>query len=196
MKKMYFLMATLAVAFATTMQTACSGEKNQSEEKTEMTIVINLDSIVINPFIQFGASLADVEKYMSDNFADYFDDTADSLDCFDLDGGPLWSKCYIKGMREIWFFFDNADGNSLQMVSYDFYFPIQYEKILAELERNGFTNKGEIRFDDYNADITYLFLSPDGSIEAMPSYWEMDGGSWALSFQLTNDFDLQHLVNK
>ena len=42
--------------------------------------------------------------------------------------------------------------------------------------------------------LSYLFLSPDESIEAMPFYWEKDGGSWAITFQPTNDFDLEHLV--
>jgi hypothetical protein len=66
--------------------------------------------------------------------------------------------------------------------------------VMAELERNGFVNKGEVRFDDYNADICYLFLSANGEIESLVSSWEKDGGSWNITFQLTDPFDLEHLV--
>jgi hypothetical protein len=65
---------------------------------------------------------------------------------------------------------------------------------MAELERNGFVNKGEIKFDDFNADLTYLYLSADGSIEVQVSSWEKDGGSWAISFQSFDKNDLNHLV--
>lgn len=195
------MMAAAALCCMTVMTvttTSCTNKNNQtatSEENTETAaIVINLDSIVINPYVQFGSSLDDVQKYMAGNFADYSDQNPDSLVHIEIDGGTLWSKCYKKGKREISFFFVDADGKDFTMVSYDFFFSMPLETVMAELERNGFTNKGEIRFDSYNPDITYLFLSPDESIEAMPSYWEKDGGSWAISFQPINDFDLQHLI--
>ena len=54
----------------------------------------------------------------------------------------------------------------------------------------------EIEFENDNSDLSYLFLSSDESIEAIPYYWEKDGGIWAISFQPTNDFDLEHLVNQ
>lgn len=200
MKTKNFFLATLTVMCAMAVQTACTGKNNQSETQEELTdtaaIVINLDSIVINPFLQFSASLADVKEYMASNFADYSDEAPDSLIYCELDGGVLWSKTYEKGKCKIGFYFGSSDGEDLKLVSYDFFFPMPLEPVMAELERNGFTNRGEIKFDNYNADISYLFLSSDKSIEAMPSLWEKDGGSWAITFQPTNDFDLQHLVNK
>ena len=167
-----------------------------TKEKDNMAIVINLDSIVIKPYLKFGTPLADVEKYMAENYADYSDETPGSLEYVEVDGGGLWSKCYKTEKRWIWFLFVDAEGKDLTMVEYDFYFPIQYEAVMAELERNGFTNKGEIEFENDNSDLSYLFLSPDESIEAIPYYWEKDGGIWAISFQPTNDFDLEHLVNQ
>lgn len=201
MKKI--LMAAAAITLLMTMavtMTSCTSKNNQPstpEDRTDTAaIVINLDSIVIKPYVQFDASLADVQEYIANNFADYTDEDPDSLVHTEVDGGALWAKRYKNGKREVSFFFVDADGRQLTMISYDFFFPIHFESLMAELERNGFTNKGEIRFDGYNADISYLFLSPDGSIEAMPFYWEKDGGSWAVTFQPTNDFDLQHLVKR
>lgn len=200
MKTKKCFLALLTAVCTMVVQTACTSENHQSatsEDKTETAaIVIDLDSFVINPFLQFSAPLADVEEYMANNFADYSDENPDSLIYYDFDSGALWGKNYEKGKYNIGFYFGSSDGKDLKLVSYDFFFPMSLEPIMAELERNGFTNKGEIRFDDYNADISYLFLSSDGSIEAMPSSWEKDGGSWAITFQPTNDFDLQHLVNK
>ena len=91
-------------------------------------------------------------------------------------------------------YFANIDATSLSLVSYDFFFPMPLEPVMAELERHGFVNKGEIRFDDFNADITYMFLSADEAIEVQVSSWKKDGGSWAISFQPFDQNDLNHLV--
>ena len=187
------LMATAAITLLVTMAvptTSCT------KETDTMAIVINLDSIVIKPYVKFGTPLADVEEYMAEYYADYSDEYPDALEYIELDGGELWFKYYKKGNCEISFYFVDAEGKDLTMVSYDFYFPISFEAVMAELERNGFTNMGEVEFENDNSDLSYLFLSPDESIEAMPFYWEKDGGSWAITFQPTNDFDLQHLVNR
>ena len=189
--------ALCCMAMMTIATTSCNDEHKQSTQKWDpSTLAINLDSIVIKPYLQFGTSLANVQEYMANNFADFSDTNPDSLFYYELEGGALWAKLYKKGTREVSFYFTDAAGKDLTMVSYDFYFPIQIEAVMAELERNGFTNRGEIRFEEDNSDISYLFLSPDESIEAMVFYWEKDGGSWAVTFQPTNDFDLQHLVNK
>ncbi len=189
--------ALCCMAMMTVATTSCTDKNNQCTENTDSsTIVINLDTISIVPYVQFGTSLADVQGYMADNFAGYSDTNPDSLIYYELEGGALWAKIYKKGTHEVSFYFNDAEGKDLTMVSYDFFFPIQIEAVMAELERNGFTNRGEIRFENDNSDISYLFLSSDESIEAMVFYWEKDGGSWALTFQPTNDFDLQHLVNK
>ncbi|MBR3698799.1 MAG: hypothetical protein IKM85_04690 [Bacteroidales bacterium] len=191
MKKLLMTAAAIMLLMTLSVQTTSC-----SKEKDTMEIVINLDSIVIKPYVKFGAPLADVKAYMAQNFADYPEEHPDSLEYIELDGGGLWSKYYMKEDRWISFFFTDAEGKDLTMVSYDFFFPIQIEAVMAELERNGFTNKGEVEFENDNSDLSFLFLSPDESIEAMPFYWEKDGGSWAITFQPTNDFDLQHLVNQ
>ena len=201
MKKI--MMAAVALCCMTMISvttTSCADKGNRSPAPDggtdSLEVVMNLDSVVITPYLYFGTSLDDVQAYMAKNYADYSDATPDSLEYIDLDGGGLWVKCYKNGKRDMSFFFKNADGNDFVMVSYDFYFPIQIEAVMGELERNGFTNKGVIRFENDNSDLSYLFLSPDESIEAMVFYWEKDGGSWAVSFQSTNDFDLQHLVEE
>ena len=185
----------MAAAAITLLMTMVMPMTSCTKETDTTAIVINLDSIVIKPYLNFGTPLADAEKYMAENYADYVAENPNSLEYVELDGGGLWYKLYKKGNCWISFFFVDADGKDLTMVDYDFFFPIQFEAVMAELERNGFTNKGVVEFENDNSDLSYLFLSPDESIEAMPFYWEKDGGSWAITFQPTNDFDLEHLVN-
>ena len=200
MKTKNIFWAALTVMCALTVQTACTSKNNPSGTQEELSdttaITINLDSIVIKPYLQFGTSLDDVKEYMASNFADYSDKTPDSLIYYDFEGGPSWAKNYANGKCQIGFYFSSSEGKNLKLVAYDFFFPMPLEPIMAELERNGFTNQGEIKFDDFNADISYLYLSSDERIEAMPSSWEKDGGSWAISFQPFDKEDLNHLVNK
>lgn len=199
MKKIMMMLAAVLCCTMTTVFTACGNQDNTvtKEMSADSTAIeINLDSIVINPYMVFGSSLADVEKYMADNFSDYSDENPDSLVYYDFEEGPSWAKNYEKGKCKLGFYFGNEDGNDLKLVAYDFFFPMSLEPVMAELERNGFVNKGEIKFDDFNADLTYLFLSADGTIEVQVSTWEKDGGSWAISFQPFDKNDLNHLVNK
>ena len=189
--------AVLCCAMTTTVFTACGNKDNAAttETQTDSTaLVINLDSIVIKPNMAFGSSLADVEKYLKETYEDYVEWEASDLKTFEYEGGRSYCKEYTKDNCKLGFYFANADGTSLSLVSYDYFFPMPLEPVMAELERNGFVNKGEIKFDDFNADLTYLYLSADGSIEVQVSTWEKDGGSWAISFQPFDKNDLNHLV--
>jgi len=193
------LAAVLCCAMITALFTACDNNDNVAETETPTAptaIEINLDSLIIKPYLGFGSSLADVEDYIAEAYAEYDEWGTDYLEPFDQEGGRTYKKEYFNGDFELDFFFANADGTDLKLVSFDFFFPIQLEPVIAELERNGFVNKGEVKFDDYNADICYLLLSADGSIEAQLSSWEKNGGSWALSFQLLDEDDLNHLVKQ
>ena len=198
MKKYIMTLAAVLCCAMTTVFTACGNKDNAASTETQAdstALVINLDSIVIKPYMAFGSSLADVEKYMTENFADYAAD-GDSLTLIDHEDGKAYEKRFVNGNRQIWFDFGNADGTGLNLVSYDYFFPMPLEPVMAELERNGFVNKGEVKFDDFNADVCYLFLSADEATEVMLSSWEKDGGSWEINFQKTSEYDLNHLVKK
>ena len=75
MKKIIMKFAAI-LCFVMTMAvfSACLSESDNpaaSSRSVNKGIVINLDSIVIKPYMQFGTSLADVEKYMNKNYADW-----------------------------------------------------------------------------------------------------------------------------
>ena len=191
------LAAVLCCAMTTVVFTACSSnEDNPTFPSIDVNngVVINLGSIVIKPYLQFGASLADVEKYMKENYADWTDNNPNALNEYQQQGGSTWKKTYTKDNMTIKYLFGNASGGSLLLVSYGFNSPISLPAVKAELERNGFTYEGVLKFDDYDADVCNLFLSADKTIETQLSYWAKDGGSWSISFQNLDEYDLQFLV--
>ena len=196
-KYLMTLAAVLCCAMTTVVFTACSSnEDNPTFPSIDVNneVVINLGSIVIKPYLQFGASLADVEAYMKANYPDWTDNNPDALNEYQQQGGATWKKTYTKDNGTIKYLFGNASGGSLLLVSYGFNSPISLPAVKTELERNGFTYEGILKFDDYDADVCNLFLSADKTIEAQLSYWAKDGGSWSLSFQNLDEYDLQFLV--
>lgn len=192
---------TLAAVLCCTMTmavfTACSNNDNPSVPPADVNkgVVIDLGSIVIKPYLQFGASLADVEAYMKAYYADWTDNAPDALDEYSQQEGSTWKKTYTKGGQTIKYLFGNASGGNLLLVSYGSNTPILFPKVKSELERNGFTYEGKLKFDDYDADLCNLYLSADKAIEAQFSYWVKDDGeSWSISFQNFDEYDLQFLV--
>lgn len=99
MRKIYFLLTALAVVCAMTVQTACTNKSdNPATYDEEMAIVIDLDSIVIKPYMRFGASLADVGIYMTENFDDYSAENPGSLMVLETEEGITWFKRYVKAV--------------------------------------------------------------------------------------------------
>ena len=195
MKKFFMTFAAvLCCTLTMTMFTACGSDDDETPADSK-ALVINLDSIVIKPYLAFGSSVADAEQYIKDTFSDYEAWESGELEPFDQeDESRTYIKEYDNGNRSMSFYFANADGTNLALVSYDYFFPVSKESVMAELERNGLVYKGEIRFDDYNADHCYLYLSADGTLEVQFSTWKKNGGSWALSFQPFDKNDLNYLI--
>lgn len=188
MKTGVFLYATLC--FAITVFTACNNRASSApDNKTEF--VINLDSVVIKPYLGFGSSLADVREYIEKSYPDFTVSDGDSLETMEQIGGTLYRKLFKNGKSELSFYFIDKDGNNLTLCSYDYFFPMSLEPVKAQLLSNGFSYKGTISYEDFNSDITYLYLSADNELEVQLSYWYKDGGSWAISFQPTDENDLK-----
>lgn len=195
MKKM--MMAVVACcAMISTVLTACNNAEKPVASVEQTELLIDLDSIMIVPYMAFGASLDEVEKHMEMVHFDYKVEQTDSLVCYEEEGMTTYGRCYERGNRKIRFGFDDAEGSSLAYTSYDYFFPVRLESIMTELERKGFENKGEVKFDDDNADICYLFLSADEKTEVLLSKCERNGGSWAICFQPTDINDLNHIVTR
>ena len=176
--------------------TACSDKDDNPvipSEDVNKGIVINLGSIVIKPYMQLGASLADVEAYMKKNYADWTYTKDDQRE------GPTFSTRYRKDNKVVLFSFYNTLVGSLRLTEYGFEnSEIPFPTIKAELERNGFIYQGKLNFEFPGAaDVFQMFLSADQSIEVQYARWEEDN-RWGIGFQNLDEDDLNYLepVNK
>ena len=138
--------AALCCWMTTTVFTACGNKDNIATGEVpadSAALVINLDSIVIKPYLAFGSSIDGVENYLKETYTDFAEWETTDLEPFDQEEvDRYYSKEYTKGNRKLGFYFANIDGTSLSLVSYDFFFPMPLEPVMAELERHGFVNKG------------------------------------------------------
>ena len=185
MKKLFSI---LLVAFAMTAMVAC----DKDDEATSIVFNITLDgqNYALKPFVQWGASQADVENFMQENYPDWDDQNAGTLVYAEAMG--RWSKVYVKGNLNVIYFFADAEGNNLEFSAYCYYGTSGLDAICAEVVRNGFVYKGELRYPYYDAQVCYMYLSPDGALEIQAAGWE--AGNWCLDFQPTDPDDFQYLV--
>lgn len=191
MKKIFMVLtAVLCCAMTAAVLTACSDDDNLVIPSADVNkgIVINLDSIVIKPYLQFGASLADVEAYMQKNYADWAYTKEDQRE------GPIYSIKYNKDNQDIIFAFDNAPVLNLRLTTYVFKnSEISFSAIRAELERKGFIYQGKLNYELPNAaDVYQMFLPADSSIEVQFASWEQSN-TWAIGFQTFDESDLNYL---
>lgn len=183
--------AVLCCAMTMAVLTACSDKDDDPvipSEDVNKGIFINLGSIVIKPYMQFGTSLADVEAYMQKNYGDWTYTKDDQQE------GQIFSIKYSKDNKIIVYAFSNTPIGSLRLATYGFEnTEISFPEIKAELERNGFIYQGRLNFEfPVAADEYQLFLSADSSIEVQFARWE-EGDRWAIGFQPLDEDDLNYL---
>ena len=195
-------LVTLAMAvccvMTTTVFTACSNDDDPVTYNLQTDLVLNFGDITIQPYLAFGTSLAQAENYFKAEFSDYSQWETDGVDRYDYTDGSNYYKEYYNDERSVSFYFNDADCKDLDLVGYDFFSPMSPETVMDELERNGFKNMGLIRFpEDNEGDITYLYLSADGTLEVQIAFWKSDERNedcWTICFQPLDENDFKYLV--
>lgn len=193
-------LATLAVAIccamSTTVFTACSNEDTPAPKEQQTDLVLNFGDIVIKPYLAFGTSLADAEKYLQAEYPDYANWESTGVQYLDNPDEPYYYINYYDEDRAVAFYFNDADCNDLDLAAYSFYSDIQFDVVTAELERHGFKNMGKLTHPDTEELVIYPFLSADGKTEAQIAIWyatEEFDEMWAISFQPFDENDLERL---
>ena len=195
--KQYLISFAVAICCTITSSvfTACSNEDTPAPKEQQTDLVLNFGDIVVKPYLGFGTSLADADKYFQAEYPDYANWEIFDVESYEEDGETLYVQSRYNEGRLVMFYFNDADCNNHILSSYSFVAPIKLETVTAELERHGFKNMGEIRFPDPDADLTYLFLSADEKLEvlveityATEDYYEM----WGISFQPLDERDLDY----
>ena len=189
------LIMMCVVAFSVSLG---SCEKNDDQIDDENSLIMNVDTngvdIAFRPFIDWGSTLADAEKYLKRYYPDYFA----------LDDGKMfydslmdrWIMYYECNTMVISFFFDDEKGSSLIMSEYSCY-RSDIKRIQDELVRLGFNYKGLVYWDYIPDQLTYLYFSSDEKLEVqvgMNNYEESD--FWVLNFQPTDRNDLDYLIDQ
>lgn len=193
MKKVLLLVVLLSSIATSVVLTGCGPKVN--DDLTVMdtaTVVIDLDSIVLRPFLPWDAMVEDLERHMEINCSDWEILNPDSL-VYD-EGTGRWKRTFVKGNLQNIYYFEDAKGNSLKFVNFSYYGSMPFEPIVAEIERNGFILQGDIRFPGYDAKACYMYLSPSGALEVQAACWEE--GSWVITFQPTDENDFKYVVKK
>ena len=178
-------------AFAAVML-AISCKEVKPEDVTGLTVNVTVPqgSYALTPLLRWNATVSDVKVYMNDYYGKWQDEGLDAL-LFQDNG--LWVKRFSTGRLESNYSFLDSSGKDLVLISFDYFGSSDLRPLHEELERLGFEYKGEIAFQDYNADICHLYLSPDKALEIQLASWEKDGGSWCISFQPTDPADLKRV---
>ena len=191
-KNLMTLAAVFCCAMTMAVFSACTSDNidNSTAPTIDVNkgIVIDLDSIVIKPYLQLGATLADVEKYMKENYADWTYIKEKQV------VGTRFSKAYNKGNEIIMFIYDNIPAGSLYAASYGFYnSEVSFPAVKAELERNGFIYQGKLDFGNPDVvDEYHMLLNADKTIEVQ---FIRSSNIWAIDFQPFDEDDMNHLVN-
>ena len=194
MKRVFSLTVVLLCCIsATLITTGCKNKPNDDYTIMDTaTVVIDLDSIVLYPFLPWDAMVEDLERHMQTNCSDWGIENPDSL-VYD-EGTGRWKRTFFKGNLKNTYYFEDAKGNYLKYVAFAYYGSMPFSPVNAEIERNGFVNQGEMRFPGYDANECYLYLSPSGALEVQAAGWV--DGAWVITFQPTDESDLQYIVKK
>ena len=197
-KKNSLYAALIMMCVITFSVTLGSCEKNDDQIDDENSLIMNVDTngvdIAFRPFIDWGSTLADAEKYLKRYYPDYFA----------LDDGKMfydslmdrWIMYYECNTMVISFFFDDEKGSSLIMSEYSSY-GSDIKRIQDELVRLGFNYKGLVYWDYIPDQLTYLYFSSDEKLEVqvgMNNNEEPD--FWVLNFQPTDKDDLDYLIDQ
>lgn len=193
MKKLFFLIVLVCSMVGSFTFSGCKNKPD--DELTVMdtaTIIIDLDSIVLMPFLPWDAMVEDLEFHMQTNCSDWGIENPDSLK-YDA-GTGRWKRTFFKGNLRNTYYFEDAKGNFLKYVTFIYYGNMPFEPLAKEVERNGFIYQGDFKFPGFDGKTSYLYLSASGALEVQLAGWE--DGSWVLTFQPTDEEDFKYLVKK
>ena len=172
---------------------SCSGKISEKTDDGSISINISVKEgeFSLKPFLQWDSAIDGVRKFMNENYADW--NAAN-------DGNPVfeqttrfWKISYATGKLDATFYFNDEKGSKLLIAEFNYFGTDNLKPLQDEMERLGFKYKGQLHFDDFNADVCHLYLSPDEELEVQISGWQKEGGSWSISFQPFDKDDLNFL---
>lgn len=194
MKKTIIMCSAALCGLVTALSVSgCRAKPNDGNSMIDTTtVVIDLDSIVLRPFLPWGAMVADLDNHMKINCSEWTMENADTL-VYD-EGTKKWKRTFLWGRLWNSYYFADAKGDFLKHVTYIYFGSMPLEPVVAEVERNGFILQGEMDFPGNDSEHCYLYLSQSGLLEVQLAGWK--DGVWCLTFQPTDPEDMKLLTKK
>ena len=161
-----------------------------SEGKTKWLAETAEKPYELKPLMQFGVSLADVNKYMKENYGWWSCEAGDELE-FDDDLG-FWTKKFRAGDMVMSYFFETQDGQNMVYNNYYYYGSvIDIATIGSELVRQGYIYKGMLKYPFAEESKFYLYMDAEEKYEVTLVDW--GNKVWMISYQPVDPNDLQFL---
>jgi hypothetical protein len=197
-KKNSLYAALIMMCVITFSVTLGSCEKNDDQIDDENSLIMNVDTngvnFTIKPFLDWGATLADVEKFMAKNYPGWEVEYDGELK-YDSTAGR-WVRFYSSNELFIANYFEDEAGNDFDMIEFDFYGRDNIKQLQDECVRSGLKYKGHICLDDDPTDLFYLYLSADEKLEVNLFFENFeDEGYWGITFQSLDKDDLNQLID-
>lgn len=191
------LVMMCAIAFSVCMD-SCQ-ENGIDNHENENSYCLNVDSngvkFTVTPFLDWDATMEDVQDFMAKNHPDYvvYNDGILEYDSI----SKSWNLFYDNGPLYMGFYFLKESGNELCMTDFGCHVSSDIENVQNELVRSGFKYKGKLFFDDVPHLLTYLYLTPDESLEVQLTMNNDESEClWFVCFQRTYKGDFDYLIDE
>ena len=161
----------------------------------ESSVNINIDtnegSYCLTPFLDWDASVADVRKFMEDNYPDWEPKDEGELIKDTVSGDTIqhWVVVYKIDSLQVVYYFDDAEGQKYSDVQYSYYSSSDITTIKQELTRNGIVYAGRYKDTYEGLYASYIYAPISKEYVVALASWDLYGGCWCLDFGPFVDLD-------
>lgn len=161
----------------------------------ESSVTINFDtkegSYSLTPFMDWDASVADVRKFMEDNYPDWEPKDEGELikDTISGDSIQCWVLAYNFDSLQVFYYFEDEEGGKYSDVQYVYYSSPDITTIKQELTRNGIVYAGRYKYTYEGLYASYIYAPISKEYVVALSSWDLYGGCWCLGFAPFEDLD-------
>lgn len=191
------LIMMCVIAFSVSLGSCEKNDADQIDDEYSLSLNVDTNGVnyTIRPLLDWGATLADVEKYMVKNYPDWEVEDDGKLVYDSI--WDRWILYYGCNRMTVYFFFKDEKGSSLIMTQYLCDGSNDIKRIQDELVRLGFIYKGLLYWDYLPDDLTYLYFSADEKLEVQLGVNNNEGDDfWVINFQPTDKNDLNQLIDQ
>ena len=190
------LIMMCVIAFSVSLGSCEKNDADQIDDEYSLSLNVDTNGVnfTIRPLLDWGATVADVEKYMAKNYPSWeveddgklvYDSTVVS-----------WLKSYSCNDIYMYFFFKDEAGNGFCMIEFDFYGKNNIKQLQDECVRLGLKYKGLLYWEEVPYLLSYHYLSADEKLEVNLFFENFDDEDyWGISFQSLDKDDQNHLVD-